>query len=655
MDQTAQPESSLSGGEKPLPRDMSHHFSHMTWNRKPNPMKAFYKFFSIPGIGNFAGGLPNVSYFPFDTLEAQTAKPERWTPTLNDPSDPNATAESPRGWGAAAPAHITVPKSAAGPDPMKKIDLATALQYGLAQGYPPLLSWVRQFTREHLHPNVPYRDGPEVLLTVGSTDGFSKTVELLINPWSEHRGDDPRDRPGVLCERFAYCPALGQAQAKGAQVVAVNADSGGMCVDGPGGLEDVLANWDESKGRRPHLMYTVTMGHNPTGIVLSVERRKAIYEVCCKYDVIIAEDDPYWYMQFPSAEIEEAKSRGKPAPETRPAYQPEKSSGFPFLDSMVPSFLNFDVEGRVIRLDTFSKTVAPGCRLGWVTAQPAIAQKLITISEGTTQQPSGFVQSMISELVMGSQPQASTLAWLSLRTNAERAAFRGWQMDGWVRWLAGLRGEYERRMNRVCRILDEGSVQIKQSTAIVRSNSNGSSSSDGGSSSRSPGRRLLGPEWGVITKKPLFEFDWPRGGMFVWLRVLFESHPLWGAPRKGKQDEPAAGVMDGPALSGALLMLLTRRPYLAVVSPGVIFSADADVAKKDAWAYYRICFAAEADERIEPLSHAFVEGVQRFFRIKTVQEVEDLLEDFPFAAAGVQAALDGADEAAGNLGMYMGC
>lgn len=327
-----------------------------------------------------------MSFFPFDTLEAQTAKPERWTPTPNDPSDPDVarddttTASSGRGSDGPdrmAPAHITVPKTTTEADPLKKIDLATALQYGLSQGYPPLLSWVRQFTRECLHPDVPYRGGPEVVLTVGSTDGFAKALELLVDPWSARAGDDPRDRPGLLCERFAYSLALSQAAAKGVQPVPVESDSGGMRVDGPGGLEDVLANWDPARGRRPSLMYTVTMGHNPTGVMLGVERRKAIYALCSKYDVMIVEDDPYWYLQFPSADAEEAKSRNKPAPVSRPPYQRGKSSGYPFLDSLVPSFLSFDVDGRVIRLDTFSKTVAPGCRLGWITAQPAIVERLV--------------------------------------------------------------------------------------------------------------------------------------------------------------------------------------------------------------------------------------------------------------------------------------
>jgi DNA-binding transcriptional MocR family regulator len=119
---------------------------------------------------------------------------------------------------------------------------------------------------------------------------------------------------------------------------------------------------------------------------------------------MIIEDDPYWYLQFPSAAACEAEARNLPAPSAAPVHTFKKSSGYPFLDSLVPSYLNIDYDGRVIRLDTFSKTVAPGCRLGWITAQPAIVERIVRISESGTQQPSGFVQSMISELIMGPQP-----------------------------------------------------------------------------------------------------------------------------------------------------------------------------------------------------------------------------------------------------------
>lgn len=199
-----------------------------------------------------------MDFFPFDTLEAQAAKPERWTPSPNHPSeDAAASTSTSSSSDPAAATHINVPKNLDEKDVLKKIDLATALQYGLAEGYPPLLSWVRQFTREHLHPNTPYRDGPEVVLTCGSTDGFSKTLNLFVDQWTEGV-NDIRERPGLLCETFVYTNVLSQSMPMGVQPVPVKADACGMAVKGPGGLEDVLANWDPTKGKRPHLMYTVT-------------------------------------------------------------------------------------------------------------------------------------------------------------------------------------------------------------------------------------------------------------------------------------------------------------------------------------------------------------------------------------------------------------
>jgi len=116
-------------------------------------------------------------------------------------------------------------------------------------------------------------------------------------------------------------------------------------------------------------------GHNPTGIVIPIERKREIYAICSKYDVIIIEDEPYWYMQFPSADVAEAESRGLSVPPQSAPPKPAISSGYPFLDSLAPSYINIDLDGRVVRLDTFSKTIAPGCRLGWITAQPAVIEK----------------------------------------------------------------------------------------------------------------------------------------------------------------------------------------------------------------------------------------------------------------------------------------
>lgn len=244
--------------KRPAPVDLSHHYSKTTKNRTASDIKDFYKYFSIPGIGNLAGGLPNNNHFPFDTLEASAALPGRWTPTPNKPVDPpsDKLAAATLSDGVAA-SRVVVPKASDNQDVLRKIDLKTALQYGTAQGYPPLYSYLRQFTTENLHPNVPYADGPEILLTCGSTDGFSKTLEAISNTWNEDR-DWIGYKEGLLVEEFAYMNAIQAARPRGLNIVPVAIDDEGMCAEGPHGLLDVLENWDTSRGKRPHMIYTVT-------------------------------------------------------------------------------------------------------------------------------------------------------------------------------------------------------------------------------------------------------------------------------------------------------------------------------------------------------------------------------------------------------------
>lgn len=457
------------------------------------------------------------------------------------------------------------------------IDLQSALQYGTAQGYPSLYYFIRQFTKNNLHPIVPYKGGPEVILTCGSTDGFNKTIQALSNEWSaEH--DPVGERPGLLVEQYAYMNAIQTAKPRGMNIVPVAIDDEGMVVKGPGGLEDVLENWDFTRGRRPHLMYTVTIGQNPTSGTLSVDRRTDIYAVCVKYDIIIVEDDPYWYLQFPSS------SPSAHAP------KPAKSSGFEFLDSLIPSYLSIDYQGRVVRLDTFSKTVAPGCRLGWITAQPALVERILRITETSTQQPSGFVQSMVAELIMG--PQSSSDPG---RGGASDGS--GWKVDGWVRWLEGLRGNYERRMDAMCNVLNAGKRLVKA------------------------GRRLsldkiadTDADWAVVETTNIFDFVRPLGGMFVWVRFDFTTHPL-------------AKEVPGARLSLALWVFWTKKPYLCLVAPGSMFAPTEEILKNDAFNCVRLCFAACPEDQLKDISQRFVDGAQAFWRIKSKDKIDKLIEE----------------------------
>lgn len=191
-------------------------------------------------------------------MEAATATPDRFKPTPNDPVDP-PTAELAKATLSDGPktSRVLVPHDSAEPNILRKIDLTTALQYGTAQGYPPLYTFIRAFTQINLHPNVPYKGGPEVILTCGSTDGFSKAIECFSNIWDEER-DWIREREGVVCEEFAYMNAIQAVRPRGLNVVPIAIDDEGMLAFGKGGLEEVMSNWDKNKGKRPHLMYTVT-------------------------------------------------------------------------------------------------------------------------------------------------------------------------------------------------------------------------------------------------------------------------------------------------------------------------------------------------------------------------------------------------------------
>jgi DNA-binding transcriptional MocR family regulator len=229
--------------------------------------------------------------------------------------------------------------------------------------------------------------------------------------------------------------------------------------------------------------------------------------------------------------------------------------------------------------------MAPGCRLGWITAQPAIIERILRITETSTQQPSGFVQAMVAEMIVG--PASSKDGGRGGGKDG-----KGWSMDGWVRWLEGLRGAYERRMNTMCKILDEGNNAVTVST-VPRCRC-----------------RHHHNSWEVVRKAPMFTFEWPHGGMFIWIKVDFFSHPLHGK-------------VPYPKLAMALWVFLTTKPYLALVAPGSIFSTTDEIQEKKGWQYFRLCYAAVNDDQVESTARRFVQGVQDFWAKTEVEDPDD--------------------------------
>lgn len=254
----------------------------------------------------------------------------------------------------------------------------------------------------------------------------------------------------------------------------------------------------------------------------------------------------------------------------------------------------------MVRLDTFSKTVAPGCRLGWLTAQPKLIERILRITETSTQQPSGFVQSMIAELIVG--PVRSG------EGQGGAADGKGWEVDGWVRWLEGLRGEYERRMNDMCDILSEAQYVVKSgrrpSIGELTRAVDDLETEDGNAE-----------DWSVIEKTQICYFVRPLGGMFIWLRFDFDTHPLF---EKG---------FSGAELSRALWVWWTKKQYRVLVAPGTMFAPTQEIADRDAWQCYRLCFAAIAKDDLKPVTWRLVKGVKAFWRIKDKETMQKLVDE----------------------------
>lgn len=263
-------------------------------------------------------------------------------------------------------------------------DLSVALNYGQAAGSAQMIRWITEHV-ELVH-NPPYADW-DTCLTTGSTDGLYKALRMLCD---KNRGDS------WMTEEYSYATALETAIPLGIRTVGIKMDSEGLI---PGAMDKILTNWDASKigARKPHVLYTVPTGQNPTGSTQSASRRRAIYDVCQKHDVYILEDDPYYFLQ-----LHARTSNG----------QPPKLSIGEFLASLPPSYLSIDTDGRVLRLDSFSKVLAPGTRMGWVTASEQMIERFIRHSETASQGPSGFSQAIVYKLVDEKWGHAGFLNWL---------------------------------------------------------------------------------------------------------------------------------------------------------------------------------------------------------------------------------------------------
>ena len=217
----------------------------------------------------------------------------------------------------------------------------TALQYGVTEGHPPL----REFLAERMRGMGVDCRAENILIVNGSQQALDFCGRLFLDP-----GDT------ILTGNPTYLGALQSWCSYGAQYVTATVDAEGMR---PEEAERALA------GHRAKYLYVLPNFHNPAGVTLSAARRVQLVQVARKHGAFILEDDPYGELRFEGA-------------------------GSPPLAALDPE--------NVLYLSTFSKTLSPGIRLGWITAPRLIIDKMVQIKQASDLHTSIFVQMIAYDL-----------------------------------------------------------------------------------------------------------------------------------------------------------------------------------------------------------------------------------------------------------------
>lgn len=367
------------GRGKPKAKRWNHRLTEESKSRKPSSLKGLAKYLANADMISLGGGLPSSEYFPIEHIDIKVPQVPHFT---------EAETET-LGIIQRAGKHDIA-------DGRSIYDLHVALNYGQATGSAQVLRMVTEHT-EIVH-NPPYQDW-QCCMSVGNTNALELAFRMFVN-----RGDY------LLTDSYVFSSAAETARPLGAHWLGVNMDEEGML---PSHLDSILTRWDPEKrnGRsKPFLMYTVPCGHNPTGATQSLQRKKEIYRVAQKHDLYIIEDEPYYFLQ-----MQQYTGPDTPTP-SPPATHKE------FLESLVPSFLSLDVDGRVMRLDSFSKVIAPGLRASWITASEQIVERFTRHSEVSAQNPSGVSQIILFKLLD-----------------------ENWGHGGFFDWLIHIRVQYTRR------------------------------------------------------------------------------------------------------------------------------------------------------------------------------------------------------------------
>lgn len=218
-----------------------------------------------------------------------------------------------------------------------------ALQYTTTEGYAPLRQWIVERMNRRLGTSW---QADNILVTNGSQQALDLAGKVFLD-----EGDV------VLCETPTYLAALQAFRAYGCCFRGIPMDDEGMRMDV---LEHVLQTT-----ARVRLIYVIPVFQNPTGKTWSLERRRQLAELASRYDVMVVEDNPYEELRF-SGEV-------------------------------LPSVRSFDTTGQVLCCGTFSKTLCPGFRLGWIAGEKDIIRNFVLAKQGMDLNSSAFVQYVVAD------------------------------------------------------------------------------------------------------------------------------------------------------------------------------------------------------------------------------------------------------------------
>ena len=281
--------------------ELENRFASRAAHMKPSEIRSLFAVASRPDIVSLAGGMPNLSALPMDMMAE----------VVRDLVATNGT---------------------------------EALQYGSGQGHPLLREQICEvMALEGIRANP-----DDVIVTTGSQQALDLISRIFIDP-----GDV------VLVEAPSYVGALGTFSQYQAAPVHVETDNDGMV---PAALAEAIKSV-RAAGRKIKFLYLIPNYQNPTGVMLSADRRTQILEICAREEIFIVEDNPYGLLGF-----------DRPSPNAMRAQDSE----------------------NVIYLGSFSKTIASGLRVGWALVPQSIKDKIVIASESSILCPSNFTQLTIS-------------------------------------------------------------------------------------------------------------------------------------------------------------------------------------------------------------------------------------------------------------------